>query len=131
MIYISYIYIYILCIHIYIYIYHDTKLSTEYWNLKMKQLNPQISWKIKGIYKSYNPTSKRCKLCLTEKLEILDDPDKNLLNKRSEIISQCRHNNKYRLKTLASSMKSGDITLHGNDFVTSVERVVIKMKILN
>ena len=97
----------------------------------MKQLNPQISWKIKGIYKSYNPTSKRCKLCLTEKLEILDDPDKNLLNKRSEIISQCRHNNKYRLKTLASSMKSGDITLHGNDFVTSVERVVIKMKILN
>ena len=60
---------------------HDTKLSTEYWNLKMKQLNPQISWKIKGIYKSYNPTSKRCNLCLTEKLDILDDPDKNLLNK--------------------------------------------------
>ena len=22
---------------------HDTKLSTEYWDLKMKQLNPQIS----------------------------------------------------------------------------------------
>ena len=41
------------------------------------------TWKIKGIYKSYNPTSKRCNLCLTEKLEILDDPDKNLLNKRS------------------------------------------------
>ena len=89
---------------------HDTKLSTEYWNLKTKQLNPRISWKIKGIYKSYNPTSKRCNLCLTEKLEILDDPDKNLLNKRSEIISQCRHKNKYRLKTLASSMTSDGIT---------------------
>ena len=25
---------------------HDTKLSTEYSNLKMEQLNPQISWKI-------------------------------------------------------------------------------------
>ena len=75
---------------------HDTKLSTEYWNLKTKQLNPGVSWKIKGIYKSYNPTSKRCNLCLTEKLEILDDPDKNLLNKRSEIISQYRHKNKYR-----------------------------------
>ena len=49
-------------------------------------------------------------LCLTEKLEILDDPDKNLLNKRSEIISQCRHKNKYRLKTLASSMTSDGIT---------------------
>ena len=49
----------------------------EYLNLKMKQLNPQISWKMKGIYKSYNPTSKRCNLRLTEKLEILHDPDKN------------------------------------------------------
>ena len=48
---------------------HDTKLSTEYWNLKTKQLNPRICWKIKEIYKSYNPTSKRCNLCLTEKLE--------------------------------------------------------------
>ena len=28
---------------------HDTKLSTEYRNLKTKQLNPRISWKIKGI----------------------------------------------------------------------------------
>ena len=39
-----------------------------------------------------------------------NDPDKNLLNKRSEIISQCRHKNKYRLKTLASSMTSDGIT---------------------
>ena len=68
---------------------HDTQHSTEYWNLKMKQLNPQISWKIKEIYKSSIPTSKRYNLCLAEKLEILDNPDKALLNKRSEIISQC------------------------------------------
>ena len=91
---------------------HYTKLSTEYWNLKMRQLNPQKSWKIKGICKSYNPTSKRCNLCFTEKLEILDDPDRNMLNKISEIISQCRYKIKVRLKlkTLASSMTSGDIT---------------------
>ena len=89
---------------------HDTELSTKYWNLKMKQLNPQISWKIKGVYKSYNPTSKRCNLCLTEKLEILDDPDKNLLNKRSEIISQCCHKNNYRLKILVLKTASGGVT---------------------
>ena len=89
---------------------YDTKLSTEYWNLKMRQLNPQISWKIKGVSKSYNPTSKRCNLYLTEKLEILDNPDKNLLNKRSEIISQCRHKNRYGLKALASKMTSGDVS---------------------
>ena len=40
-----------------------------------------------------------------------------MLNKRSEIISQYRHKNKYRLKTLASSM-------------TSVDRAVIKLKIV-
>ena len=47
---------------------------------------------------------------VTEKLEILDNPDKSLFNKRSEIISQCHHKNKYRLKTLASSMTTGGIT---------------------
>ena len=55
-------------------------------------------------------TSKRCNLCLTEKLEILDNPDENFPNKRSEIISQCCHKNKYRIKSLASSITSGDIT---------------------
>ena len=80
---------------------HDTKLSTQYRNLKTKQVNPQISWKIKGIFKPSNPTSKRWNLCLTAKPEILDDPDKNLLNKRSEIISQCRDKNKCRVKRLA------------------------------
>ena len=88
---------------------HDTKLSTEYWNLKMKQLNSQISWKITGIYKSYNGTSKRCNLCLTEKLKRLGDPDKILLNKRSEIITQCRYRNNYRLKTLASNTTLGEV----------------------
>ena len=81
--------------YIYIYIYTHTHTHTHTH---------------KVIYKSYNPTSKCCNLCLTEKLEILDDPDKNLLNKRSEIISQCHHKNKYRLKTLASSLTSGGIT---------------------
>ena len=89
---------------------HDTKLSTEYWIFKMRQLNPQISWKIKGVSKSYNPTSKRCNLYFTEKLEILDDPDKNLLNKRSEIISQCHHTNNSRLKALTSKLTSSDVS---------------------
>ena len=40
----------------------------------------------------------------------IKQPSQKLLNKRSEIISQCRHKNKFRLKTLASNMKSGDIT---------------------
>ena len=47
--------------------------------------------------KSYNQTSKRCLLYLNEKLEIALHKDHNILNKRSEVISKCRHRNKYIL----------------------------------
>ena len=32
---------------------NDTKLSTEYWKLANNKLHPQISWSMKGNYKSY------------------------------------------------------------------------------
>ena len=89
---------------------NDTKSCTEYCKLANKKLHPQISWSIKGNYKSYNPNSKRYSLCLHEKLEIVDDPEEILLNKRSEVISQCRHQNKYKLKTFVSNKKDCDIT---------------------
>ena len=82
---------------------NDTILSVEYWTLKQKQKPPRLTLEIKGQYKAYNPTwkkMKKCNLCLNEKLVIIDDPDKNLLNKRSEVISQCRHWNKFRLVNL-------------------------------
>ena len=47
--------------------------------------------------KDYNPATKRCALCLAEKLSILEHEGNNLLNKRSEIISKCRHRNKHML----------------------------------
>ena len=49
-------------------------------------------------------------LCLHEKLEIVDDPKEILLNKRSEMISQCRHRNKYKLQTLVSNKQDRRIT---------------------
>ena len=89
---------------------NGTKLSTEYWKLANKNLHPRISWSIKGNYKSCNPNSKRCSLILHEKLEIVDDPEEILLNKRSEVISQCCRRNKYKLKTLVSNKKDRGIT---------------------
>ena len=88
-----------------------------------------MSWKIKGIYKFYNPTSKCCNLYLTEELGILDDPGKNLLNEILETISQRRHKNKYRLRCQVTLPKK--MLLHCHDFVTSVDKVgvVIKLKI--
>ena len=88
---------------------NDTTLSVEYWTLKQKQQTPRLTWEIKGQYKAYNPTLKKCNLCLNEKLAIIDDPDKNLLNKRSEVISQCRHRNKFKLVNLTSRKTPNDV----------------------
>ena len=75
----------------------DTDLSNEYWNIILANQISNISWKILGTHKSYNQSSKQCVLCLTEKLAIALHKDDNILNKRSEIISKCRHRNKYML----------------------------------
>ena len=67
---------------------NDTKLSPEYWKLAYKKPHPRISWNMKGNYKSCNPNSRKCSLCLHEKLEIVDDPEEILLG--SEWFSQSR-----------------------------------------
>jgi len=41
-----------------------------------------------------------CQLCLAEKLAILTGDPKILLNKWSELVSKCRHENKFKLKNL-------------------------------
>ena len=88
---------------------NDITLSVEYWTLKQKQQAPRLTWDIKGQYKAYNPTLKKCNVCLNEKLAMIDDPDKNLLNKRSEVISQCRHRNKFKLVNLTSWKTLNDV----------------------
>ena len=43
---------------------HEFKLSTEYWNLKKKQINPQTSWKIRNIQViSQHRHRNKCRLC--------------------------------------------------------------------
>ena len=77
---------------------NSTTLSTEFWRLKNANLNPVITWRIVRTGPSYRLESKKCQLCLAEKFEIANysEPDK-LLNKRSEIISKCRHQRCFRL----------------------------------
>ena len=78
----------------------DTELSKEVWRIKNKEGNYNISWKIVRQHPDYNPASKRCALCLNEKLEILQHKGNNQLNKRSEIVSKCRHQSSYMLGKL-------------------------------
>ena len=75
----------------------STSLSVELWKVKEMNGTPNITWRIVKKSKAYTPESKRCSLCLTEKFEIANYPDRNLLNKRTEIIAKCRHRRKHLL----------------------------------
>ena len=54
------------------------------------------------VEKGYGKTEiDRCPFCLAEKLHLIEYLDDiRLLNKRSEFINQCRHQNKLLLKSL-------------------------------
>ena len=78
-------------------------------DLKKKHPAPRRTWKIKGQYKAYNSTLKKCNLFLNENLAIIDNPDKNLLNKKSEVISLCRNRSKFKLVNLTSRKNSNDV----------------------
>ena len=78
----------------------DSELSKEVWKIKRAGADFQIKWSKEAIHQSYRPETKRCRLCDNEKLVIALYEGNNLLNKRNEIISRCRHRLKYKLKSL-------------------------------
>ena len=77
---------------------NSTDLSKYVWSLK--DSNKQAKIKYEVVHKVLGKAKLNyCRLCLTEKMEIIANiDDENLLNKRSEFISKCRHQNKYLLK---------------------------------
>ena len=61
--------------------------------------SPTLVWCIAKKIPPYSNISKKCLLCLHEKLEIINYPQpEELLNKRSELISKCWHVNKFLLR---------------------------------
>ena len=81
-----------------------TELSNYVWSLRENNKIPSIKWKIVKIVYS-KETSYLCKLCLTEKLLILNAlGDDKCLNKKTEFINKCRHQNKLLLKNERDSM---------------------------
>ena len=117
-----YIYIYFKMIYIYIYIYmyivyiqcinickykytrysHEKPLSSYAWHLKeLLDLTPKLKWSVVRGATPYLNISKKCFLCLHEKLIIITYPrQRKLLNKRSELLCKCRHENKCLLKLM-------------------------------
>ena len=75
-----------------------TELSKSVWKFKDQGIDPIITWSIIRKAPPFQCGAKRCNLCLYEKLSILLSDPNSLLNKRSELISKCRHKNKYKLR---------------------------------
>ena len=79
----------------------DSELALEVWKIKQKNNQFNIKWRKVRNFPSYNPESKKCFLCMNEKLEIARHEGDDLLNKRNEIISRCLHRSRFKLKRLA------------------------------
>ena len=77
---------------------NSTELSKHIWTLKNNNIDHLISWCILSSSSPYNSSSKRCNLCLKEKLLIICRPELSSLNKRNELVSSCRHRSKALLR---------------------------------
>ena len=84
-----------------------TELSKYIWSLKEKNKQYSVVWNIAANAKPYNCGTRKCDLCLTEKLLILESDPGKILNTRAEILAKCRHQNKYKLKNFNANTPSG------------------------
>ena len=74
---------------------NSTELAKYIWQLKRDNISFSVKWTvITKVYGSPNPLL--CKLCLKEKLSIINFINEgNMLNKRLELLSRCRHLKKH------------------------------------
>ena len=79
---------------------NETELSKHIWSLKDRKVDYVLSWNVAARASPYKCGTRRCDLCLSEKSIIVRAESKGLLNKRTELISKCRHRNKFILKNL-------------------------------
>ena len=76
---------------------NSTELSKYTWQLKRSGQAFAIDWEICEKASAYSAISKRCNLCIAEKLWIACAEKGSLLNKRTELVSKCWHENKFSL----------------------------------
>ena len=78
---------------------NSTELSKAVWKLKQLEQSQEIRWKTVHHATPYQYSLKTCNLCLSEKLQIFLADPKKILNKRSELVSKCRHRSKFKLRS--------------------------------
>ena len=85
---------------------NKTTLEKYVWEQKQRHnITPTPTWYIVKSVPSYSNITRSYMLCLHKKFEILTDPNQDeLLNKTSELVSECHHINRY----LLSNYKAND-----------------------
>ena len=80
---------------------NSTELSKYLWRLKEEGKEFNLEWKIVERARAYSTVGKRCGLCLAEKHRIITSDKAENINKRAELVSKCRHANKFSLANFA------------------------------
>ena len=84
---------------------NSTTISCYVWKMKKRENVAQdLTWEVLRTVKTYSNITKMCSSCLHEKLAIITYPYPNeLLNRRFELVTKCRHKNKFLLKNFNSN----------------------------
>ena len=70
---------------------NNTELSKYLCKLKEENADYNLQWSIKAYASPYKCRTGKCDLYLTEKLIIARSDPTKVLNKRTELVSKCRH----------------------------------------
>ena len=83
-------------------------MSKYIWELKESNISHELSWEI--IAQVYSNTRINfCVLCLSDNLKIIAAfNDSRFLNKKSELVNACRHQNKLLLKSFKRNSRTND-----------------------
>ena len=69
----------------------DSGLSKYVWDLKEMKRGYKIRWSLIAKSSSYSPSQDICRLCLTEKHLLMQQPHLGTLNVEDEFFAACRH----------------------------------------
>ena len=70
---------------------HKSTLADHIWTLKDEGKDYNLEWNLVERAPAFNPTTRKCRVCLKEKKQILYNRNGSSLNKRNEIFNTCRH----------------------------------------
>ena len=105
----------------------ETSLSKHIWHLSEKQTPYTIKWEVMKKCIQYKCGTRKCDLCLTEKLYILNSDPRLCLNQNSELLQKCRHMNKYKLAKLNTTLQDLPTPFkHQTTLLTDVEKSFIE-----